>query len=1044
MAPCVRVVRFIAAVFPLLLLLLFVHPNHRALAEPLSVPPVGPPPDTLSGTHAGEDDGDPDLPAFLNGRIDKRDYLLSREAHIARLRGVPNNLPYNARARAIGVLEDQLRMQHARDVFKGTSTTATSWTELGPAPIPNGQTSPTNPVSGRVTAIAIHPTNPNIVYVGTAQGGFYRTTNGGGSWTQLFDTAQTLAIGSIAISPVHPSIVFVGTGEPNLSLDSYFGVGLYIIRNADTSPIINGPYEVRSNGGTGHAFLNSSIASIVVHPSNDSVIFVGSTLGVGGMSGSINLVTSLGLYYSNNVLSASPSFAYVSSLPGGGVAGVTDIVMKPGAPDTLVVGSQDLGGGGTSGIYRSTNATLGTSSSWTKEMSFSGPTNVRFAVNKVGSTVTMIAGVETSNGQLIRSTDAGATWSSALSAANGFCGGQCFYDIAIAMDPGNANIIYLGGSADASPAAVMKKSTDGGSTFTVSDAGLHADNHAVAVAPSNSSIVYTGDDGGVFKSTNAGGAWTSLNTTGFNATQFESIALHPHDTHFSIGGTQDNGTNWLHPTNSWTRADFGDGGFALIDQNATDTVNVTMYHTYFNQTNNLIGFARVTSTTNATDNGWSFLGYSFPTSNNGISGSDGVLFYAPMALGPGNPNTLYFGTTRLYRSTNTGTSMSTVSQSPLNSTNRVSAIGISPQSDSVRIVGLENGKVYSTSTASSTLTDVTGTIPAFYVARAVIDPNNRKTAYVTLSGFGLAAGQHVWKTTNLNLATPTWSAAGNGIPDVPVNAFTIDPTNSAHLFAGTDIGVYASTDGGSTWNPLGTGLPRVAVFDMAIQPISRVLRIATHGRGMWEIAIDAALPIQLAGFWGEPTPQRSVRLEWTTISEVNNYGFEVQRRPDSTNTFVTLGDGFVPGHGTTVEQHTYGFTDQSPAPGQYWYRLRQLDLDGGVSYSEPVQISVPSAAVAEGLPGVSSLDQNFPNPFNPTTSIAYTVGGVGIQGSGVSTVRLRVYDLLGREVATLVNEREQPGTYSVAFDGSHLASGVYFYRLDVGTFVFVRKLVLLK
>jgi hypothetical protein len=132
-----------------------------------------------------------------------------------------------------------------------------------------------------------------------------------------------------------------------------------------------------------------------------------------------------------------------------------------------------------------------------------------------------------------------------------------------------------------------------------------------------------------------------------------------------------------------------------------------------------------------------------------------------------------------------------------------------------------------------------------YISRAVVDPNNPNIAYITLSYY-TPVGQGVFKTTNLNLTgsgTVTWNSAGNGIPSIPINAFVIDPSNSNRLFAGTDIGVYVSEDGGANWSPYGTGLPRVAVFDMAIQPTSLTLRIATHGRGMWEIPTSAQAAI---------------------------------------------------------------------------------------------------------------------------------------------------------------------------------------------------------
>jgi hypothetical protein len=167
----------------------------------------------------------------------------------------------------------------------------------------------------------------------------------------------------------------------------------------------------------------------------------------------------------------------------------------------------------------------------------------------------------------------------------------------------------------------------------------------------------------------------------------------------------------------------------------------------------------------------------------------------------------------------------------------VSAIGISKTNDAVRIVGLNNGKVFATINGGNPMINVTSTnMPAKYIARAVIDPNNANTAYVVFNGNAIP-GKHVWKTTNLNnlSSTVTWTAIdGTGIPDVSVNAFVVDPADSTHLYAGTDRGVFNSTDGGATWNLYGTGLPDVAVFDLAISSDGHV-RAATHGRGFYEI-----------------------------------------------------------------------------------------------------------------------------------------------------------------------------------------------------------------
>ncbi len=799
---------------------------------------------------------DPRLPPGAAGTIDPSTYLRLRAEAIARLRGLPYSDP-GARVRALQALD---RQEQALLAIQGPHTPATAWTPLGPAPIPNGQTSPSVPVSGRVTAIAIHPLTPTIVYVGTAQGGLYRTLNGGTTWTALMDDAQTLAIGAITIDPLHPSIVFVGTGEGNLSADSFFGVGLYRITQADSAPVLAGPFDARIAGtGTlaenGHAFLGTAITKIVVDPSDDNRVFVGNTQGVSAKSADFAAVRAdFGLYFSPNAQAAAPTFSRVNGLPGGGLGAVSDIVYEPGSSNNLLVGEQDLNyAGANDGIYRTTTAALASQSLpispvFTQTYSAGGSTfmNFRLAINRVGPTVTVVAarGGFSDNGQLLKSTDGGQTWPTTIgtfAGQIGFCDGQCWYDIALAMDPGNANKLYLGGSADGAHGSVLVKATDG-ATFVRSEGGLHADEHALAVAPSNSSIVYTGNDGGIWKSNDSGANWISLNNATFNATQFESLAVHPTDRNFTLGGTQDNGTLWYQPAGTWDRADFGDGGFALIDQTAANTTTVTMYHTYSNQTNNFIGVARVLSTGSASDGNWGFFGCGFGTPN-GISCSDAVLFYAPMALGPGSPNTIYFGTDRLYRSVNRGTTMTVVSQAPFPSGADVSAIGLSPQSDNVRIVGLTDGNVWATTTGANPLTNITPvSMPVAYVARAVIDPNNADTAYISFDGYGFT--NHIWKTTHLSSGAASWAPTNFNV-DVPVNALVVDPTNSQHLFAGTDIGVYASTDGGTNWVPFGTGLPRVAVFDIAIQNSQRILRIATHGRGLWETSLGPSARLYL-------------------------------------------------------------------------------------------------------------------------------------------------------------------------------------------------------
>ena len=833
-----------------------------------------------------EDGDDPDLPPGLAGRIDKEAYLRARGDYIDMLRGRSGDVPSDARENAIRQMDNQEKQMKLRTrAGLAPLINTTDWTPLGPAPIPLGQTSNTRvPVSGRTISIAVHPTDPDTVYVGTAQGGLYKSTNGGANWTKLFDfQLESLAIGAITIDPTDTNIVYVGTGETSQSADSFLGRGLYIIRNANSaSPTLTGPF--RQDGVGNNVFNFRSIGRIQVNPLDHNIIFVSTTNGTGGNPNTTVPPTSpnRGLYRSTNAQSVAPTFEQVPVLPVPYDRSAVDVVIDPNNPNVLITSL--IGATGDGGIYRTTNA-LAATPTFTRTLTLpDGSTNGRakLYLNSSGGVVTVfaatgeiatIAGGAPANcnansaGLVRRSVDGGVTWSVPLGGSTGFCGGQCFYDITIAASPDNQNI-FLGGAARGNTSAqctpdVMRRSV-GGANFVRMDNTLHADEHALAIAPSNSQVVYTGNDGGIWRSGDNGTNWVSRNNVDYSATQFQGVALHPFDRYFLMGGTQDNGTNCLAPDGvTWSHCRDGDGGYTIIDNNAPDTFNVLMYHTFFNQTNSQIGFERASNTVANADgqlSGWTFRGCSGTTSNNGFRCADNVLFYAPMEQGPGNPNTLYFGTDRLYRSINRGDTMTLVSQGPLRPTSPgalsgivVTTIGVSPQDDNVRIVGMRDGHVFATTTGSTTLTDVTGSnFPApnpvdplrNSIGHAVIDPNNKFTAYVTFTSFTPALGQQIFKTTDLNSPTPTWTPISNGIPVIPVSGFAVDPQDSNSLFAGTDIGVYHSSDGGTTWAPYGTGLPRVAVFDVKISNVQRVLRIATHGRGIWEIGITGRqLPV---------------------------------------------------------------------------------------------------------------------------------------------------------------------------------------------------------
>jgi len=200
---------------------------------------------------------------------------------------------------------------------------------------------------------------------------------------------------------------------------------------------------------------------------------------------------------------------------------------------------------------------------------------------------------------------------------------------------------------------------------------------------------------------------------------------------------------------------------------------------------------------------------------------------------------------------------------------------------------------------------------------------------------------------------------------------------------------------------------------------------------------DPSLPIELASFGVASATDGTVQLRWTTVSEINNYGFEVEKAPAKEGGFQPVPQSFIPGHGTTIERHDYLFTDRTAGQTPVRYRLKQIDLDGTLHWSESVAASAATAPEVTPVPEVFALNQNYPNPFNPSTEIHYTlpVGGVA---------RVRVFNLLGQEVASLINGFQEAGGHSVSFNASGLASGVYFCRLDSDHFTGVIRMLLLR
>jgi len=192
------------------------------------------------------------------------------------------------------------------------------------------------------------------------------------------------------------------------------------------------------------------------------------------------------------------------------------------------------------------------------------------------------------------------------------------------------------------------------------------------------------------------------------------------------------------------------------------------------------------------------------------------------------------------------------------------------------------------------------------------------------------------------------------------------------------------------------------------------------------LTADDPIPVELTAFSASAVAD-NVILQWSTATEINNLGFEVERRTISSEYEVL---GFVSGAGSTTEPQNYSFTDSKISKGIYTYRLKQIDLDGSFSYSYEIEVDVET-------PAVYALEQNFPNPFNPSTNINYSIAETGL-------VKIAVYNMLGQEVKVLVNELKEAGPHSITFDASSLTSGAYFYSLETPQYKQTKKMLLAK
>ena len=663
---------------------------------------------------------------------------------------------------------------------------ALSWSQLGPGNI-----------GGRIRTIVVHPTDPNIIYIGSVSGGVWKTTNGGTNWLPLKDNMENLAVCSMVMDPANSNILYAGTGEGYFNIDAIRGAGIF--KTTDAGATWN---RLSATNNSNFYYVNK-----LVIDQTTNAVYAG---------------TRKGLYKSTD-----GGTSFTGLLVGSGVTDghCMDIEVAYTSPSTIYA---SFGLFNDAVIYRSKD---GGSSFSVNLPSQTGQGRIEMGVSASNSLIAIASFCDLSTSKVTlmkKTTDGGDNWTNITVPGPAYTPGvdnyastQAWYNNILYIDPNNSATMYAGGLD-------FWKSSNSGTNWTqktnwYSQSGapqyVHADHHAIAFASSNSNLMFLGTDGGIYKSTNKGENWTAINNNLF-ITQFYYGAVAPSGTTY-YGGTQDNGTLKSTGSTNWSEIFGGDGGATEVDFNNTNNI----YIEYVN-----LAFYKST-------NG----GSSFVKSMNGIptgpgqfdGTTDRTLFISPFSMDPNNSNTIVAGTYRVWRTTNSAGNWSAISGDLTGGqSDKISTVIVAKGNSNVIYAGCTNGRVQVTTDAGSTWNLRNSGLPAAYCTRIATDPNNPSTAFATFSGF--SSGNKVYKTTNYGVS---WTNISSNLPNIPVSCIVVNPGNVNNIFVGTDLGVFSTADGGSSWVQDNAGLANVSVADLDYRSSDNKIFAATHGMGMFSTTI---------------------------------------------------------------------------------------------------------------------------------------------------------------------------------------------------------------
>lgn len=767
---------------------------------------------------------------------------------LTKSRAFPNlDIPADAYAKAWEYYRQQYAPQNTRmPAFPGT------WTSIGP-----------NNMGGRTLCIGVNPADTSEVWLGSASGGLWKSTSGGigvSAWTKVNTGFPILGVSSITFHPTNPDIMFIGTGETYSYGTSTNGLTDRTTRGTHGMGVL----KTTDGGATWSYALNWSyqqnrgIWEVVINPLNPNVVFAATTEGV----------------YRSNDMGTTWSQVLGEKM-------VTDLVILKTDTNVLLAGVGNLNSIN-KGLYRTTNGGQNwsivnnglpanthdgriTISMWEPNNNY-GVLQICNAFNTIG---------------IYTTSDAGQSWT--VKSTQDLNSYQGWYSEGMLIHPNDSNKIIVTG-IDAN------LSLDGGLSFfqASSMSGFtnycHVDMHDVVVNPLDPEKIYIAHDGGMNRSNDFGTTFYDCND-GYVTTQFYIGSVSATNPDLALGGLQDNFTNQYQGAgNYWSLGHLGgDGSYNAIDP-TDDNIQYASY-----QYRNIF---------QSFDQGQTFFGiYSSPAS---AFGNNPAAFLAPFVIAPSNTSVIYHGGLDLKKSTDQGGSFSVVGNPAFDPDgNVILSIAVSHTNpDTVYVATAPDFgpmKVFRSDNGGGTFTSITGTLPNRFPRRIAVNPQNSSEVYIVFSGFGTG---HVFKSTN---AGATWTDISTTLPDVPFHAVVVDPQFPNVIYAGSDLGIFVSVDGGQSWTTYNTGLSDMTMaFDFAICPADRSMLLFTHGYGVYRRSLNDV-----------------VGLSEQTAASLR---FDVYPNPATDRVTLAFEDG--PAHLTVYDLNGKKLSDEKLAAGTHSIELK--------------------------------------------------------------------------------------------------------------------------